>query len=138
MGFCADVEDAFHQIPRNQAERRFALASVGGLVLAFRVLVFGSASAPTVWGRFAAFPGRTWSAVADLRVLRVQVYVDDPVYADALQGLCPQCTVMSVVVGSRNAVAGAEAAAQQQVETLERQVDTLQLSLDDAIMAAAA
>ena len=66
------------------------------------------------------------------------IAVDDPVYADALQGLCPQCTVMSVVVGSRDAVAGAEAAAQQQVETLERQVDMLQLSLDDAIRVAQA
>ena len=46
----------------------------------FKVLVFGSSSAPTVWGRYAAFLGRTNAAVTDPSVLRVQVYVDDPLY----------------------------------------------------------
>ena len=45
----------------------------------FRVLVFGSASAPTVWGRFAAWLGRSAAAVAPASV-RLQVYVDDPLY----------------------------------------------------------
>ena len=53
----ADISDAFHQVPLNPAERRFTLASVGDRVYEFKVLVFGSGSAPTVWGRYAAFLG---------------------------------------------------------------------------------
>jgi len=79
-GLCADVEDAFHQIPLAPDERRFALACVGGVIYAFKVLVFGSASAPTVWGRFAAFLGRTWAAIVDPSTMRVQIFVDDPFF----------------------------------------------------------
>ncbi len=49
-----DIAHAFHQIPLNPAERRFTLAVVGNHAHEFKVLVFGSGSAPTVWGRYAA------------------------------------------------------------------------------------
>ena len=75
-----DIEDAFHQIPLRGDEQRFTLASIAGRIYVFRVIVFGSGSAPTVWGRFSALLGRTIAGVTDSRVLRLQIYVDDPVF----------------------------------------------------------
>jgi hypothetical protein len=61
----ADLSDAFHQVPLHPSERRFILTAVGNHVYESRGFVFGSGSAPTVWGRFAAVLGRTvwWSSV---------------------------------------------------------------------------
>eukprot|EP00969_Alexandrium_andersonii_P306694 13558380-Alexandrium_andersonii.AAC.1 len=42
----------------------------------FRVLVFGAASAPAAWGRFAAWLGRSAAVLVDPRALRLSVYVD--------------------------------------------------------------
>ena len=47
----------------------------------FKVLVFGSGSAPTVWGRYAAFLGRSVMAVVGPDRFRAEIYVDDPVFA---------------------------------------------------------
>ena len=45
-----DVTEAFHQVPLHPSEQAFAVASVAGVFYyVFRVLVFGSGSAPTVW-----------------------------------------------------------------------------------------
>ena len=49
------------------------------------VLVFGSGSAPTVWGRYGAFLGRSTAAILGPDPVRLQVYVDDPIYAAAAQ-----------------------------------------------------
>ena len=76
---------AISLVPLNPEERRFALASVDGRVYVFNVLVFGSGSAPTVWGRFAAFLGSAWMTICDPNHLRVQIYVDDPFFL--LRGL---------------------------------------------------
>ncbi len=76
-----DVSDAFHQVPLHRDEQAYTVASVAGVFYVFRVLVFGSGSAPTVWGRYAAFLGRSTAAVLEGHPLRLQVYVDDPVYA---------------------------------------------------------
>jgi hypothetical protein len=76
----ADISDAFHQVPLNPAERRFTLAAVGDHVYEFKVLVFGSGSAPTVWGRYAAFLGRSVMSVVGPDRFRAEVYVDDPVF----------------------------------------------------------
>ena len=54
---------------------------VDGVYYSFTVLVFGSGSAPTVWGRFAALLGRSTMLVSDPDRLRLEIYVDDPVYA---------------------------------------------------------
>ena len=80
-----DIKDAFMNIPAG-ADRRFTVAAVPGSrnragkrhrLIIFNTLVFGSASSPTIWGRAAAWLGRSSAAVspADL-----QCYVDDPIY----------------------------------------------------------
>eukprot|EP00969_Alexandrium_andersonii_P185611 8202164-Alexandrium_andersonii.AAC.1 len=46
----------------------------------FRVLVFGAASAPAVWGRFAAWLGRPTAALVDPSTLRLAIYVGDALY----------------------------------------------------------
>jgi hypothetical protein len=43
-------------------------------------LVFGSASAPTVWGRFAAFAARSVAAICNTLGVRLELYVDDPLF----------------------------------------------------------
>ena len=58
----------------------FTATQVAGKFYLFRVLVFGSASAPTVWGRFAAFIGRTSAAILDPIGATNQTFVDDPIY----------------------------------------------------------
>jgi hypothetical protein len=79
----ADISDAFHQVPLHPSERRFTLAAVGNYVYEFQVLVFGSGSAPTIWGRYAAFLGRTVMAVVGPDRFRAEIYVDDPIFAAA-------------------------------------------------------
>ena len=79
-----DIRDAFLNIP--VGKDRFALAAAKPKsevndpleIVLFDTLVFGAASSPTVWGRFAAWLGRTLAAVE--RRMRVQVYVDDPAF----------------------------------------------------------
>ena len=79
-----DIRDAFMNIP--VMKDRFATAaakpkaSVGDPmeVVIFDTLVFGAASSPTVWGRYASWLGRTLAAVEEEAA--VQVYVDDPAF----------------------------------------------------------
>ena len=78
--FGTDISDAFHQVPLHPDEWRFTAAAFQGKFYVFKVLVFGSASAPTVWGRFAAFAGRSTSAIVNNLGIRMQMYVDDPVF----------------------------------------------------------
>ena len=78
--FGTDVAHAFHQVPTNSREWRYVSAAVGSQIFLFKVIVFGTASAPTTWGRFGAFLGRALSVVCDPGALRVEVYVDDPVF----------------------------------------------------------
>eukprot|EP00969_Alexandrium_andersonii_P373419 15483982-Alexandrium_andersonii.AAC.1 len=54
-----DVANAFHQVPLSPDEQMFTVVILQGMYYFFRVLVFGAASAPTVWGRFAAWLGRS-------------------------------------------------------------------------------
>ena len=75
-----DIEDAFHQVPILPDEYAFTVAYVGGVFYYFRVLIFGAASAPTVWGRFGSWLGRAVSAISNPTLLRLQVYVDDPLF----------------------------------------------------------
>ena len=78
-----DVTEAFHQVPLHPSEQAYTVASVAGVFYVFRVLVFGSGSAPTVWGRYGAFLGRSTAAILGPDPVRLQVYVDDPIYAAA-------------------------------------------------------
>ena len=80
-----DVTEAFHQVPLHPSEQAYTVASVAGVFYVFRVLVFGSGSAPTVWGRYGAFLGRGTAAISGPDPVRLQVYVDDPIYAAAGQ-----------------------------------------------------
>jgi hypothetical protein len=75
-----DISDAFHQVPNHPEERHLTAVSFRGEVYVFFVLVFGSSSAPTVWGRFAAWLGRSTMAVCSQLHFRMLMYVDDPVY----------------------------------------------------------
>jgi hypothetical protein len=75
--FGIDISDAFHRIFLDNREKRFAVASINNKLWVFRCLVFGSGSAPTAWGRFAAFLGRSTEAIAADN-FRVQIYVHDP------------------------------------------------------------
>ena len=55
-------------------------ATAGGYLFTFKVVVFGSVSAPTVWGRFAAWLGRSTAATTHTLGLRMHIYVGDPIY----------------------------------------------------------
>ena len=65
----------FHFTPVNGGSQRHP-----SKYYVFKVLVFGSASAPTIWGRYAAFAGRSTSAICGNLGIRMQMYVDDPVF----------------------------------------------------------
>ena len=78
-----DIKDAFMNIPAG-ADRRFTVAAVPGSRnrpgkrhRVINTLVFGSASSPTIWGRAAAWLGRSSAAVSSADL---QCYVDDPIY----------------------------------------------------------
>ena len=75
-----DIKDAFHNIPAGR-DRAYTAAVIpwGGKqkVLVYDVLVFGSVSSPTLWGRFAAFLGRSLAAIC--KKVKLQMYVDDPI-----------------------------------------------------------
>ena len=78
-----DVRDAFHNIPAGE-DRSFTTAAFrdeDGVdkVLCYDVLVFGAVSSPTLWGRYAAFLGRSLGAITPM--LGLQIYVDDPILA---------------------------------------------------------
>ncbi|CAE8651021.1 unnamed protein product, partial [Polarella glacialis] len=68
------LQDLIVAIVEMLAHRRALLLCI------FHVLVFGARSSPTVWGRYAAWLGRTVAAVTEGRV-EIQVYLDDPVLA---------------------------------------------------------
>ena len=58
-----DICDAFNNIPVRHNEIRFTCCSLQGRYYAFTRLVFGSASSPTVWGRFGAWLGRSLASL---------------------------------------------------------------------------
>ena len=76
-----DIKDAFMNIPAGRD--KFMTVSVvpgpeegsQGLVI-FDTLVFGSTSSPTLWGRFAAWLGRSLACIEPGAT--IQTYVDDP------------------------------------------------------------
>ena len=74
-----DITNAFHNIPAGK-DRAYTVAAFdtpeGPKILVYDVLVFGSVSSPTIWGRFAAWLTRTLVSVCPS--LGVQTYVDDP------------------------------------------------------------
>ena len=73
-----DIQDAFHCIPVRPDEQRFQATLFQGRYHVFRVVIFGSGSAPTIWGRVAAWIGRSTQALLPPAFARLQVFVDDP------------------------------------------------------------
>ena len=75
-----DVRDAFLNIPAGKDKAMTVSAwtdrSGNKKILICDTLVFGSKSSPTLWGRFAAWLGRSWAAIVP--EVNVQIYVDDP------------------------------------------------------------
>eukprot|EP00435_Cladocopium_sp_Y103_P022615 s625_g5.t1 len=77
-----DIKDAFMNVP--VMRDRYALVAAKPKseddhdweLIIFNTLVFGAASSPTIWGRFAAFLARTIAAVEP--EVNCQLYVDDP------------------------------------------------------------
>ena len=80
---CYDIADAFNNIPVHPEETPFTCAHIeassGTKYVVFDSLVFGSGSSPTVWGRFAAWLGRSTAAILSKEVFRQEIYVDDPI-----------------------------------------------------------
>ncbi len=73
-----DVSDAFFHVRLNKKEQKFQGAMFRGRAFAFHYLIFGSAAAPTVWGRVAAWLGRSTQMLLPAASARMQIYVDDP------------------------------------------------------------
>jgi len=76
-----DIANAFHHLPLRPHERRFHVAIIGGKVVAYRVLVFGSKASPTLWGRAGAWVGRSMAGIRVRKTCRAEIYVDDPLLA---------------------------------------------------------
>lgn len=76
-----DIKDAFMNIPSG-ADKFMTVAVAPDLhgkdqqLVVFDTLVFGSGSSPTLWGRYAAWLGRSMAAIEPDAT--IQVYVDDP------------------------------------------------------------
>ena len=87
-----DIENAFHNVPVGEDKKyTVAVAEMEDgqrAHIIYDVLVFGSRSSPTVWGRYAAFLGRALAAT--FRECRFQIYVDDPLLV--LPGVGGQAT----------------------------------------------
>ena len=75
----ADFEDAFRSLGLAESEFRYLFAKhpVDGYVN-FRTVHCGGAACPLIWGRGAAFLGRSGSSLFKESEVRLQVYVDDP------------------------------------------------------------
>eukprot|EP00435_Cladocopium_sp_Y103_P026794 s2314_g6.t1 len=76
-----DIQDAFHNVPAG-SDRRYTVASAemedGKMAyIIYNVLVFGSRSSPTLWGRFAALLGRILACT--VQEVQTHIYVDDPI-----------------------------------------------------------
>ena len=78
-GMVADFEDAFHTLQVDPSEWRYLVARhpVKGFV-GYRTVLCGGAGCPLLWGRAAAFLGRSGQSLFCERELRTQIYVDDP------------------------------------------------------------
>ena len=77
-----DIQDAFHNVPsgkdKKYAAARCEMEDGQDKFIVYDVLVFGSKSSPTIWGRFAAYLGRIVCSI--LPEIGMQVYVDDPIF----------------------------------------------------------
>ena len=77
----ADVEDAFPNIPVKKEDRRAQCYWAFYHYLVSDTLVLGAEPSPLIWGRLAAFLGRTAQGLFEEWELLLQIYVDDPLWA---------------------------------------------------------
>ena len=78
-GVIADFEDAFHTLPVDPSEWRYLVARhpEKGFI-GYRTVLCGGSGCPLLWGRAAAFLGRSGQGMFEEWELRTQIYVDDP------------------------------------------------------------
>ena len=76
-----DITNTIHLSSLQSRERRLTGAVLHDTISMCMSLVFCSKAAPTLWGRYTAFMGRTTQAAVRQEVLRLQFYVDDPIFA---------------------------------------------------------
>merc|ERR1712016_556330 len=83
-----DFEDAFYSLGLAPSEWPYLIARhpEGGFV-SFRTALCGGAACPLVWGRGAAYLGRSGAAILPEAEARHHTYVDDPAFA--VQGATP-------------------------------------------------
>ena len=79
-----DIRDAFMNIPSGQ-DKRYTVAARPKPghedqmeLIIFDTLVFGAGSSPTLWGRYAAWLGRSCASI--MPRASTQIYVDDPAF----------------------------------------------------------
>ena len=76
-----DVSDAFYAAGVDPREQRWqAVVGPDGAIYVFSVLAMGSAAAPLIWGRIVAWLGRHTAGMFDPDKLRLQIFVDDPLF----------------------------------------------------------
>lgn len=73
-----DFSTAFHNVFAQQREWRYNCCRLGAHFFAFTVLMFGSVTPLGIWGRVAAFLGRSLAALFDPSRARTQEFVGDP------------------------------------------------------------
>ena len=78
-GMIADFEDAFHTLSVEPNEWKYLIARhpVAGFV-GYRTVLCGGAGCPLLWGRAAAFLGRSAQSMFQEHELRTEIFVDDP------------------------------------------------------------
>ena len=74
-----DWDDAFHTMGVMPEEfPRQVVKGFAGEYIGYETVLFGGGGSPGVWGRAAAFLGRSGQALFEAHETRIQVYVDDP------------------------------------------------------------
>ena len=74
-----DWADAFHSMGVLDEELPHQVVKgFDGEYLGYRTVLFGGSGSPGVWGRGAAFLGRSGAALFGPDEVRIKVYVDDP------------------------------------------------------------
>ena len=77
--FVLDWADAFHSMGVLDSEMPHQIVKGDGAsFVGYETVLFGGAGSPGVWGRAAAFLGRSGQALAAADAARTQIYVDDP------------------------------------------------------------
>ena len=75
----SDFSDAFHSMGVMEAERMHqVVAGTRGDYRIYETVVFGGGGSPLVWGRGAAFLGRSGQSLFSAAEARLEIFVDDP------------------------------------------------------------